>query len=115
MTRDDLAALLDEQTAACGPARDALLNGGTFIVWDGPVPAGRLAHIHRVRLRRTRKRGRPTLALAATVDILQQAGEELLRIGRIDTADRSRTFLLFLNAEATAVVACTGASLRQDG
>ncbi|MCM2424240.1 hypothetical protein [Streptomyces sp. RKAG293] len=108
MTRDDLAAMLNAQTSACPPARDALLSGGTFIVWDGLVPANQLAHTYRTRLRLTQKRGQPTLALAATVDRLQQAGEEPLRIGRIDAAETSWTFMLFLNDAATAVLACTG-------
>jgi hypothetical protein len=51
VTRDDLAAMLNAQTSACPPARDALLSGGTFIVWDGLVPANRLAHTYRTRLR----------------------------------------------------------------
>ncbi|WP_327122099.1 hypothetical protein OG206_32250 [Streptomyces sp. NBC_01341] len=108
MTRDELARMLGEQTTACGPARDALITGGTFIVSDGPTPADHLARIYRRRLRLTQKRGQPTLALAATVDLLFQAAEEPLRIGRINAADTSWTFMLFLNASATAVLACTG-------
>ncbi|MFC5723021.1 hypothetical protein ACFP1Z_22905 [Streptomyces gamaensis] len=108
MTREGLAGMLGGQTTACGPARDALIAGGPFIVWDGPVPADRLAHVYRRRLRITHRRGQPTLALAATVDLLFQAAEEPLCIGRIDAPDRSWTFMLFLNATATAVVACTG-------
>ncbi|WP_405558555.1 hypothetical protein [Streptomyces sp. NBC_01171] len=108
MTRDELAEMLGEQTTACGPARDALIADGTFVVWDGLVPADRLAHTYRTRLRITQKRGQPTLALAATVDILSHAAEEPLRLGRIDATDTSWTFMLFLNATATAVLACTG-------
>ncbi len=108
MTRDRLAEMLGEQTTACGPARDALLAGGIFVVWDGLVPADRLAHIYRTRLRITRKRGQPTLALAATVDLLSHAAQEPLRIGRVDAADTPWTFMLFLNATATAVLTCTG-------
>ncbi|MFD9655492.1 hypothetical protein [Streptomyces mirabilis] len=44
MTRDDLADILGEQTAACGSARDALIAGGAFVVRDGRLPADRLAH-----------------------------------------------------------------------
>ncbi|MFF9690593.1 hypothetical protein [Streptomyces sp. NPDC014623] len=84
------------------------MTGGTFVVWDGLVPAARLAHTYRTRSRITQKRGRPTLALGATVDLLFQAGEEPLRVGRIDAPDMSWTFMLFLNATATAVLACTG-------
>ncbi|WP_331768066.1 hypothetical protein [Embleya sp. NBC_00896] len=108
VTRDGLAGILGEQTMECGPARDALIAGATFVVWDGLVPADRLAHTYRIRLRHTRKRGRPTLALAATVDRLLEAEDELLRIGQIVATDSSWTFMLFLNATATAVLACTG-------
>ncbi|WP_316750991.1 hypothetical protein [Streptomyces herbicida] len=108
MTRDDLADMLGEQTGACGPARDALIAGGAFVVWDGLLPADRLAHTYRVRLRHTLRRGHTVEGLAATVGILEQAGEELLRIGCIDAVDKSFAFTLFLNAAATAVVACAG-------
>ena len=69
MTRDDLTAMLAEQTSACGPARDALLTGGTFVVWNGLVPANQAAATYRTRLRLTQKRGQPTLALAKTVEM----------------------------------------------
>ncbi|MER7046924.1 hypothetical protein [Streptomyces jumonjinensis] len=108
MTREGLAAMLGEQTTACGPARDALLSGGTFVLWDGLVPAGEVTRIYRARLRITQKRGQQTQALAATVNILDQAEEALLRIGRVDAADASWTFMLFLNATTTEVLACTG-------
>ncbi|WP_030660580.1 hypothetical protein [Streptomyces rimosus] len=111
MRREDLAAMLGGQTSACGAAREALLAGGAFIVWDGTVTAGRLAQVYRARLRRTLRRGRPTQGLAATVQILEDAEQRPLRIGRIDTADRSWSFTLFLDAAATAVVACTGVAL----
>ncbi|WP_234343228.1 hypothetical protein [Streptomyces fulvoviolaceus] len=39
--------------------------------------------------------------------ILEQAGEELLRIGRIDAVDKPSVFTLFLNTAATTVTACT--------
>jgi hypothetical protein len=91
MTREDLAAMLSEQTTACGPAHDALLTGGAYVVWDGLVPANQVMHTYRTRLRITQKRGQRTQALAATVDILEQAGGDLLRIGRIDAADTSWT------------------------
>ncbi|MFD8062797.1 hypothetical protein ACFXA0_35025 [Streptomyces cyaneofuscatus] len=107
MTREDLAAMLGGQTTACGPARDALRSGGAFVIWDGLVPANQVTHTYRARLRITQKRGQQTQALAATVNILDQAGDALLRIGRIDAADTSWTFMLFLNATTTAVIACT--------
>ncbi len=100
--------MLGEQTTACGPARDALTAGGTFVVWDGLVPADRLAHTYRTRLHITQRRRQPTMALASTVNLLYAAAEEPLRIGRIDAADKPWTFMLFLNATATSVLACAG-------
>ncbi len=108
MTRDTLAAMLADQTAACESARDALLTGGAFAIWDGLVPANQLAATYRTRLRLTQRRGQSTLALAETIDILEQAGEARVRIGRIDPADEAWTFMLFLDAEAITVLACTG-------
>ncbi|KOT99057.1 hypothetical protein ADK86_15615 [Streptomyces sp. NRRL F-5755] len=108
MKREDLAVMLGAQGSACGTAREALLAGGAFVVWEGTTPAGRLAHIYRARLRRTERRGQPTQGLAATVGILEEAGQEPLRIGRIDTADGTWSYMLFLDAAATAVLACTG-------
>ncbi|MFD7989841.1 hypothetical protein ACFV4M_41615 [Kitasatospora indigofera] len=106
MTRDDLSEMLSEQTPACGPAREALLSGGTFEVWDGLVPANRAFHTYRTRLRLTQKRGVATLGLTETVEILEQAGDQALRIGMIKTEDRAWTFMLFLDAAATTVLAC---------
>ncbi|MBU6532169.1 hypothetical protein [Streptomyces mayonensis] len=114
MTGDDLTAMLAEQTPACGPARHALLTGGTFAVWAGLVSADQLFRTYRARLRLTQKRGQPTLALAETVEILKATEDELLRIGRIDTADRVWTFMLFLNATASMVLACTGVATTRD-
>ncbi|MFC8663390.1 hypothetical protein ACFUI0_14425, partial [Streptomyces sp. NPDC057199] len=45
---------------------------------------------------------------AAAVGILEQAGEELLRVGRVDTVDKSSVLTIFLSAPAIAVVACAG-------
>lgn len=106
MTRDDLASMLTDQTPACGPARDALLAGGTFVVCDGLVPADRLFHTYQTRLRLAQKRGLATLGLTETVGILEHAEDEALRIGLIKTADQAWTFMLFLNAAATTVLAC---------
>ncbi|MFI6850068.1 hypothetical protein OG535_39840 [Kitasatospora sp. NBC_00085] len=106
MTRDDLAEMLADQTPACGPARDALLSGGTFDVWDGLIPASRHFGTYSFRLRNTQRRGVATLGLTETLGILERAGEEPLRIGRIRTADGAWAFMLFFNAEATTVLAC---------
>ncbi|MFI6448495.1 hypothetical protein [Kitasatospora sp. NPDC050543] len=111
MTPDGLFEMLVEQTPACGPAREALLSGGTFGVWDGLVPADQLFHTYRTRLRIAQKRGRATLGLAETVGLLERMEDELLRIGWIDTTDRAWAFTLFLNATATTVLACASVAL----
>ncbi|MDX3130889.1 hypothetical protein PV367_14060 [Streptomyces europaeiscabiei] len=108
MTRDDLIAMLREQTPACGPARDALIAGADFVVWDGLVPANRHAGVFRRRMHNSLKRGRTVEGAAESVDILLRAGEEPLLTGSIDAVDRSSWFTIFLNSTATVVVACCG-------
>lgn len=104
--------MLREQTPACGPARDALIAGGVFVVWDGLVPADRHAGVCGIRMRTAARRGHTVEGLAATVDILRQAGEELLRTGSIDSVDMSAVFTIFLNSSATEVLACAGGPRR---
>ncbi|QNA77627.1 hypothetical protein C8250_000015 [Streptomyces sp. So13.3] len=108
MPREELIAMLREQTPACGPARDALIGGGAFDVSDGLVPANRHAGVFAIRVRTAARRGHTIEGLAASVDILRQAGEEPLRTGSIDSVDRSSVFTIFLNSSATEVLACAG-------
>ncbi|MFB6824320.1 hypothetical protein ACFCXA_22375 [Streptomyces virginiae] len=106
--REDLIAMLREQTPACGPARDVLVAGGTFDISDGLIPASRHAGVFAIRIRTAARRGHTVGGLAASVDILRQAGEELVRTGFIDSADRTSVFTIFLNSSATEVLACAG-------
>lgn len=108
MDRAELAGMLRDQTAACEPAREALLAGGDFVVWDGRVPSQQLVGIYAARLRRARKRGTETLALPSTVDILTRLEAAQVRIGCIFSLDRTWAFMLFLADDASAVLACTG-------
>ncbi|WP_031487596.1 hypothetical protein [Streptomyces bicolor] len=108
MTRDDLIAMLREQTPACGSARDALIAGGDFVVWEGLVPANRHAGVFRRRMLHALRRDHTIDGLADSVDILKRAGEEPLRTGCIDAVDKSSRFTIFLNSTATEVVACFG-------
>ncbi|MFJ9760819.1 hypothetical protein [Streptomyces sp. NPDC101149] len=108
VTRDDLIAMLHEQTPACEPARNALIAGADFIVRDGLVPANRHAGVFRIRMRHSLKRGHTIDGLADSVDILLRAGEEPLRTGSIDAVDSSSWLTIFLNSTATVVVACYG-------
>ncbi|WP_063795994.1 hypothetical protein [Peterkaempfera griseoplana] len=100
--------MLLERTPACGPARDALIAGADFVVWDGLVPANQHAGVFRRRMHNSLKRGHTIDGLADSVDILRRAGEEPLRTGSINAVDRSSWFTIFLNFAATEVVACCG-------
>jgi hypothetical protein len=51
-----------------------------------------------------------TIGLDETVGVLEATGDELFRVGSIRTADRVWTFMLFLNATATTVMACADAA-----
>ncbi|MFD5517150.1 hypothetical protein [Streptomyces sp. NPDC127066] len=108
MDRAELAGMLGDQTTACEAAREALLAGGDFVVWDGRVPSQQLASIYAARLRRASKRGAETLALPSTVDILTRLEADQVRIGCIFSPDRTWAFMLFLADHADAVLACTG-------
>jgi hypothetical protein len=108
MDREELAAILSDQTPACEPARAALLDGGDFAVWDGSVSSRQLADIYTARLRRARKRGTETLALPSTVDTLARLEAAQVRIGCIFSPDRTWAFMLFLADDTSAVLACTG-------
>ncbi|MFB7411409.1 hypothetical protein ACFCZ2_29945 [Streptomyces sp. NPDC056202] len=105
---EDLIAMLREQTPACGPARDVLVAGGAFDVFDSLIPASRHAGVFAIRIRTAARRGHTVEGLAASVEILRQAGEELVRTGLIYSVDRSSVFTLFLNSSATEVLACAG-------
>ncbi|MER6571415.1 hypothetical protein ABT288_35840 [Streptomyces sp. NPDC001093] len=61
---------------------------------DERVPQWMGAGITRTRLRWSLKRGRTTLGLHETVEILARHRDEQLRTGVIDAADRSWSFTL---------------------
>ncbi|WP_406066133.1 hypothetical protein OG462_41420 [Streptomyces sp. NBC_01077] len=103
MPRDDLIAMLREQTPVCGPARDALIAGGDFLLWDDLVPANRRAGVFLNRMRLALRRGYTIDGLADSIDILLRAEEELVRTGCIDAVDRSSVFTILLNSTATVV------------
>ncbi|MFJ3860377.1 hypothetical protein ACIPRL_29600 [Streptomyces sp. NPDC090085] len=100
--------MLREQTPACGPARDALVAGGTFDISDGLIPASRHAGVFAIRIRTAARRGHTVGGLAASVDILRQAGDDHVLTGFIESADRTSVFTIFLNSAATEVLACAG-------
>ncbi|MFB7910641.1 hypothetical protein ACFC1T_29825 [Kitasatospora sp. NPDC056076] len=106
MTRDDLVGMLAGQTPACGPAREALLAGGTFDIGGTLVPARRHFGVFRRRLQRTRRIGVEVPGLAESVVIFEAAGDEGLRLGVIKAPDQ--IFWVYFNAAATMVMACIG-------
>lgn len=94
MTREELITMLSDDTTVHVLARAALAESD-FVVWDGLVPAAELAGTYRARLRHSIRRGQTTLALSEAVDTLRGAQDALIRIGRIDTTDRTWSFMLF--------------------
>ncbi|MFD5100171.1 hypothetical protein [Streptomyces albidochromogenes] len=109
MEREALAGLLTDGTRAATAARAAVLEGGAYTVWDGGVPCEELAGTYARRLRHTRRTGRRTLDLERAVERLRGHGAPV-RLGRVDAADRSWTYLLFLDEDGESLVACTGVS-----
>ncbi|WP_116026734.1 hypothetical protein [Thermomonospora umbrina] len=99
--------MLDAHGQRFHAASEALSAGGAFAIWDGLVPASQLATTYSRRRRLTVKRATPTMALDETVDILTDLGDTPLRLGRIDTSDGGWTHMIFLSADASAVIACT--------
>ncbi|MCX5097642.1 hypothetical protein OOK36_55400 [Streptomyces sp. NBC_00365] len=102
----DIAAMLTDQTSACSTARDAIAAGGEVIVWDGLVPASQHVGVFRIRLRSIERHGNTALGLDESIQILRQHGDEPVRTGCITS--RSVAFTLFLNADATQLLACGG-------
>lgn len=112
VNREDLIALLAEDSAVNKKCRKAVGLGASFDIWDGLVPASRLARIYRVREVLIRKRGTPTLGFAAAVKALHALDEQPLRLGQVSQFDPPYHFQLFLAADATSVIACIGVDLR---
>lgn len=108
MDRAELAVLLGEGTPARAGARAALLGGGDFVVWDGGVPARRLAGVYAARLRRAARRGTETVALASTVDTLTRLGAAPVLVGSVVSPESTWAYVVFLAEDATEVLACTG-------
>ncbi|MFD8599064.1 hypothetical protein ACFV1L_29080 [Kitasatospora sp. NPDC059646] len=107
MTPEELAALLTgERTPAFGPAREALLSGGSCGVRAFLGTGSHHAGIVRARLRTALRKGRPALGFAETVEILRAAGDRPTRVGWIRSADGRWYFQVFLDATAGTVLAC---------
>ncbi|MBN0049265.1 hypothetical protein JS756_35440 [Streptomyces actuosus] len=107
MERDRLERLLsgDDETSAA--ARTALRAGASYIVWEGTTSAESLARIYGRRLRYTLGKGIETSGLEQAVQRLDRHGRPV-RLGQIRAADGSWVFMLFLEQDGDAMVACTG-------
>ncbi|MFD4395579.1 hypothetical protein [Kitasatospora sp. NPDC058397] len=105
--RPDLAAMLTGQTAACAPAREALLAGGKLRFSGGVAPDWMVRGIAATRLGWARKVGLVTLGLDESVEILSRHRDVSLRTGLLDAPDRSWFFTLYLDATGTELLACS--------
>ncbi|MFJ7968779.1 hypothetical protein [Streptomyces sp. NPDC096324] len=112
MERHLLMRLLVGDDEASVAALAALRADATHVVWDGAVPAERLAGIYARRIRHTRRKGIETLGLERAVQLLGRH-DKLVRLGQITAVDRAWIFMLFLTEDGGALVACTG--VRQPG
>jgi hypothetical protein len=108
MDRDRLTQLLDRDGEAFVACRRAVLAGASFWVTDHTQTASIFAAIYARRDRHTRERGIETLGFTRAVDDLRACGEEPVCVGAVDLDDPPYHFQLFLNEDATAVVACLG-------
>ncbi|MEV0715622.1 hypothetical protein [Asanoa sp. NPDC050611] len=108
MDRDRLAQLLDTPGAAFSACRSAVLAGARFWVTDIDQPASGLFEIYRRRDAHTRQEGISTLGFTAAVETLRALGQQPVRLRAVDLDEPPYHFQLFLNADATAVVACLG-------
>ncbi|MER7585017.1 hypothetical protein [Kitasatospora sp. NPDC097691] len=106
-TRPGLAAMLADQTAACAPAREALLAGGELWLFDREVPDWMVRGIAATRLRRARRIGLTTVGLDESVEILSRHRDVPFRTGLLDAPDRSWFFTLYFNATGTELLACS--------
>jgi hypothetical protein len=107
MEREQLEHLLSCGDETSSAALSALRAGASHVVWDGMASAKSLATIYGRRLRHSLRRGIETSGLARAVQRLDRHSRPV-RLGQIRTADGSWVFMLFLDQDATALVACTG-------
>lgn len=115
MEREELIALLAEESPVTTACREALARGAAFRIWDGAfgsVPANNLAATYGVRRVHTRERGIPTLGFAEAVETLRALGEQPVRLGGVTQLDPPYYFQLFLTADAASVLACIGVDQR---
>ncbi|MFJ8475909.1 hypothetical protein [Kitasatospora sp. NPDC094011] len=105
--RPGLVAMLADQTAACAPAREALLAGGEIRLFGRAVPDWMVRGITFSRLQHARRIGLVTVGLDESVEILSRHRDVPLRTVLLDAPDRSWFFTLYFNATATELLACS--------
>ncbi|WP_150135586.1 hypothetical protein [Streptomyces hyaluromycini] len=105
--RDRLEQLLGSDDEASVADLAVLCAGASHVVWDGTTSAESLARIYGRRLRLTLRKGIETTGLEQAVQRLSRYGGPV-RLGQIREADGAWTFVLFLNQDGSALVACTG-------
>ncbi|NEB06015.1 hypothetical protein [Streptomyces sp. SID13726] len=114
MEREQLERLLSGGDDTASAALAALCAGASYVVWDGTMSSKSLATVYGRRLRLTLRKGIETSGLAQAVQHLDLYGRPI-RLGRIRTADGSWIFMLFLDENSSALVACTGVRRTQPG
>jgi hypothetical protein len=107
MEREQLERLLRGGDDTSSAALAALRADASYVVWDGTTSPKSLATVYGRRLRHTLRRGIETSGLARAVQRLDLCSQPV-RLGQIRTADESRIFMLFLDADGSTLVACTG-------
>ncbi|MGW3131376.1 hypothetical protein [Streptomyces sp. NPDC001123] len=107
LDRDRLEQLLGGDDEASVAAQAALYASASHVVWDGATSAESLARIYGRRLRLALRQGIETTGLEQAVQRLSRYGGPV-RLGQIRAVDGSWTFMLFLDQDGGALVACTG-------
>jgi hypothetical protein len=108
MERDQLVELLNGPGGAGIACRQALLDGATFLVWKGCAAADRMVPAYERRQRHAVAEGVATLGLPEALVALRAMGTEQLRLGQVTLLDNTYSFMLFLAADLSVVVACLG-------
>lgn len=114
MDRSHLAAMLEHEGEAFVACRQAVLSGARFRIDGEAQPASILFSIYTRRKRHTREHAVPTLGFTEAVNALGGCGDEPVRIGAVETAAPPYHFQLFLNQDATEVIACLGVAQGPD-
>jgi hypothetical protein len=100
--------MLEREGEAFVACRQAVLTGARFWIDEEALPASILVPTYTRRYRRSQDREMATLGFADAVEALRSRGGEPVRIGAVDTDDPPYHFQLFMNGDATTVIACLG-------